>query len=144
MSTQRYHKLYNFGHFAIKDIFLDEILIEEKVDGSQFSFRKRGDGKIFCRSKGVDIKIDEIETKHQFYKAVEVVKELAPSQKPVALLEYLVKTYTKENDLVLDFTMGSGTTGVACKNLNRKFIGMELDENYFKIAKERIENAESI
>lgn len=63
---------------------------------------------------------------------------LHPTQKPVALMEYLVKTYTNEEDLVLDFTMGSGTTGVACKNLNRNFIGIELDENYFKIAKERI------
>jgi DNA modification methylase len=63
-----------------------------------------------------------------------------PTQKPVALLEYLIKTYTNENETVLDFTMGSGTTGVACKNLNRNFIGIELDEKYFQIAKERIEN----
>lgn len=61
-----------------------------------------------------------------------------PTQKPVALMEYLIKTYTNEGDTVLDCTMGSGTTGVACKNLNRNFIGIELDENYFKIAKERI------
>lgn len=61
-----------------------------------------------------------------------------PTQKPVALLEYLIKTYTQENETVLDFTMGSGTTGVACKNLNRNFIGIELDEGYFNIAKERI------
>jgi DNA modification methylase len=63
-----------------------------------------------------------------------------PTQKPVALLEYLIKTYTNENDTVLDFTMGSGSTGVACKNLNRDFIGIELDQEYFKIAKERIES----
>lgn len=62
-----------------------------------------------------------------------------PTQKPLALMEYLVKTYTNEGDTVLDFTMGSGTTGVACKNLNRNFIGIELDENYFNIAKQRIE-----
>jgi len=61
-----------------------------------------------------------------------------PTQKPVALMEYLIETYTKEGDTVLDFTMGSGTTGVACKNLNRNFIGIELDETYFKIAEERI------
>jgi site-specific DNA-methyltransferase (adenine-specific) len=61
-----------------------------------------------------------------------------PTQKPVALLEYLVKTYTNENETVLDFTMGSGTTGVACKNLNRNFIGIELDDKYFEIAKSRI------
>ena len=67
-------------------------------------------------------------------------KDMHPTQKPVALMEYLVKTYTNENELVLDFTMGSGTTGVACKNLNRNFIGIELDEKYFEIAKQRIEN----
>jgi site-specific DNA-methyltransferase (adenine-specific) len=61
-----------------------------------------------------------------------------PTQKPIALLEDLIKTYTNEGDLVLDFTMGSGSTGVACKNLNRKFIGIELDEKYFDIAVERI------
>ena len=61
------------------------------------------------------------------------------TQKPVALMEYLIKTYTNENETVLDFTMGSGTTGVAAKNLNRSFIGIEMDEGYFNIAKERIE-----
>jgi len=61
-----------------------------------------------------------------------------PTQKPVALLKYLIKTYTNENDTVLDFTMGSGSTGVACKNLNRKFIGIEKDKKYFDIAKNRI------
>ena len=65
--------------------------------------------------------------------------KLHPTQKPVALLEYLIKTYTNENDTVLDFTMGSGSTGVACKNLNRNFIGIELDQEYFDIAKQRIE-----
>ena len=59
----------------------------------------------------------------------------------MALLEWLIKSYTNENDLVLDNCMGSGSTGVACKNLNRNFIGIELDENYFNIAKERIDKA---
>ena len=61
-----------------------------------------------------------------------------PTQKPVTLMEYLVRTYTQENDTVLDFTMGSGTTGIACKNLNRNFIGIELDSKYFAIAESRI------
>lgn len=65
-------------------------------------------------------------------------KTIHPTQKPVDLLEYLIKTYTQENETVLDFTMGSGSTGVAAKNLNRSFIGIELDEKYFQIAKERI------
>ena len=63
---------------------------------------------------------------------------LHPTQKPISLLEYLVLTYTDEGETVLDFTMGSGTCGVACNKLNRNFIGIELDEVYFQIAKERI------
>ena len=61
-----------------------------------------------------------------------------PTQKPVALMEYLIKTYTNEGETVLDFTMGSGTTGVACKNTNRNFIGIEKDDKYFEIGKERL------
>ena len=68
-------------------------------------------------------------------------KVLHPTQKPVALMEYLIRTYTNEGDTVLDFTMGSGTTGVACANTGRKFIGIELDETYFKLAEERIRKA---
>ena len=64
-----------------------------------------------------------------------------PTQKPVALMEYLIKTYTNEGETVLDFTMGSGTTGVACCNLSRSFIGIELSEEYFKIAEQRIQSA---
>lgn len=67
---------------------------------------------------------------------------LHPTQKPVALLEYLIRTYTNEGDTVLDSCMGSGSTGVACVNTNRNFIGIELDESYFNIAKTRIEEVE--
>tara|TARA_R100001369_G_scaffold26639_1_gene48003 strand:- start:794 stop:1534 length:741 start_codon:yes stop_codon:yes gene_type:complete len=63
---------------------------------------------------------------------------LHPTQKPIALMEYLIKTYTDEGETVLDFTMGSGTTGVACVNTNRDFIGIELDKDYFRVAKDRI------
>lgn len=65
-----------------------------------------------------------------------------PTQKPVALMEYLIKTYTNANETVLDFTMGSGTTGVACLKTSRNFIGIELDPDYFEIAKQRIEAAQ--
>ncbi len=75
------------------------------------------------------------------YKSDRQKVALHPTQKPVALLEYLIKTYTNECETVLDFTMGSGSTGVACINTNRDFIGIELDENYFNIAKKRIEEA---
>jgi len=68
-------------------------------------------------------------------------KTIHPTQKPVALMEYLIKTYTNEGETVLDFTFGSGTTGVACANTNRKFVGIERDAKYFSIAKTRIEEA---
>ena len=67
-------------------------------------------------------------------------KGMHPTQKPVELLEYLIKTYTNEEEIILDNCMGSGSTGVACLNVNRKFIGIEKEEKYFNIAKERIEN----
>ena len=71
-------------------------------------------------------------------------KNVHPTQKPVALLEYLIKTYTLENETVLDFTMGSGSTGVACVNTKRNFIGIEMDDKYFEIAKNRINKKEGI
>ena len=74
------------------------------------------------------------------YKRDILTSNLHPTQKPLALLENLVKTHSNEDDVVLDFTMGSGTTGLACKNLNRKFIGIELDEEYYKIAQNRMYN----
>ena len=74
----------------------------------------------------------------QYFNNRDKDRGMHPTQKPVALMEYLIKTYTNEKETVLDFTMGSGTTGVACKNLNRKFIGIEKDETYFKIAQDRI------
>ena len=70
-------------------------------------------------------------------------KPLHPTQKPVALLEYLIKTYTNEGDTVLDSCMGSGSTGVACINTGRKFIGIELDGDYFEISKKRLKQAET-
>jgi len=65
-------------------------------------------------------------------------KGLHPTQKPVEMMEYLIKTYSNEGDVILDNTMGSGTTGVACVNTNRNFIGIEMEENYYKIAEQRI------
>ena len=81
----------------------------------------------------------------QFFKVVHNANgtKLHPSQKPIELLEYFIKTYTNPNDTVLDFTMGSGSTGVACQNLNRNFIGIELEEEYFKIANERIRSVQT-
>lgn len=74
----------------------------------------------------------------QYFKTAESEGGFHKTQKPVALLEYLIKTYTNESETVLDFTMGSGSTGVACLNTNRKFIGIEMDEGYFDIGVKRI------
>ena len=81
-------------------------------------------------------------TKSNILKYAKDYPSLHPTQKPVLLLEDLVKTFSNEGDLVVDLTMGSGSTGVACKNTGRKFIGIEMDDEYFKIAKERIESHE--
>lgn len=76
-------------------------------------------------------------------KSTDSTRNFHPTQKPVELIEYLIKTYTNESETVLDFCMGSGTTGVACSNLNRKFTGVEKDLEYFKIAEERINQTTS-
>lgn len=68
-------------------------------------------------------------------------KDMHPTEKPIELLEWLIKSYTNENDVVLDNCMGSGSTGISCINTNRRFIGIELDEGYFNIAKQRIDEA---
>lgn len=91
--------------------------------------------------------VQKIQTKNtgtRFPRSIQKFKReagLHPTQKPVALLEYLIKTYTQEGETVLDFTMGSGSTGVACVNTGRKFIGIEMDDNYFNIAKKRIQES---
>ena len=85
------------------------------------------------------------ETGTNYPKSIQVFLKqsgMHPTQKPVALLEYLIKTYTPEGETVLDNCMGSGSTGVACINTNRKFIGIEKDDKYFEIAKSRIEKAQ--
>lgn len=90
--------------------------------------------KIFNLPEGKKYKSNVLEYKKDY-------TGLHPTQKPVALLEDLIKTYSNEGMTVLDFTMGSGSTGVACINTNRNFIGIELDDNYFQIAQERINKA---
>lgn len=94
-----------------------------------------GEKKIITHNKGT-----RYPTSIQKFNGVSNIQRFHPTQKPVALCEYLIKTYTNEGDTVLDNCMGSGTTGVACVHTNRDFIGMELDEHYYNIAKERIEN----
>ena len=107
-------------------------------------------GKIYGNSlsagngglKSIDVKVytHKYPTTHLVFDKIRK-GSLHPTQKPVPLLEYLIKTYTQYGETVLDFTMGSGSTGVACLNTNRKFLGVEMDEGYFDIAKDRIEKA---
>ena len=105
--------------------------------------RKNKSSNIYSKYDGGDYvqKVGNYPRSIQFVPTEGDKNRLHPTQKPVALMEYLIKTYTNEGETVLDFTMGSGTTGVAAKNLNRKFIGIELDQEYFKITQERISAA---
>ena len=107
--------------------------------------------KIYASSDSASVKYNDGEerTYDQLYPKSIIVESNAnqrgkvhPTQKPVALCEYLIKTYTNEGEWVLDNCMGSGTTGVACINTNRNFIGIEQEEKYFTIAKDRLEKAE--
>ena len=106
-----------------------------KGDDSEQSFNLKNNGSVSEFSEWVNPT-----TVQEFNCVPKSQGSIHPTQKPVALMEYLIKTYTNEGEIVLDNCMGSGTTGVACKNTNRNFIGIELDETYFNIAKERIEN----
>lgn len=106
------------------------------------SFTKSDDADGECYGKTVSVSGGGSTSRYprsvQIFKSDKQKLSLHPTQKPVALMEYLIKTYTNEGETVLDFTAGSGTTGVAARNLNRKFIGIEMDEHYFEVAKGRI------
>ena len=106
------------------------------------------DGGAYNGSKGF-VNIRKKDDGTRYPTTIQVFKNpnnnsLHPTQKPVELMEYLIKTYTNENETVLDFAMGSGSTGVACVNTFRNFIGFEIDENYFNIATKRIEEAQEL
>jgi len=111
--------------------------------------QKERTGKIYSSSDSASVKYNDgvLRTYDKKYPKTLITfsnadnsNKVHPTQKPVSLLEYLIQTYTLEGETVLDFTMGSGSTGVACKNLNRNFIGIEKDDKYFEIAKNRIES----
>lgn len=108
-----------------------------------------------CKGKGHSahrpskvVQKDYVQTKTGYPKSIVEISsdnaKLHPTQKPVALMEYLIKTYTNKDDMVLDFALGSGSAGVAAKRLGRSFTGIELDEDYFNIAKERIESTKAL
>lgn len=109
----------------------------KQLSGANHTKNYHSFGRIVSKSNGERYPIDVIDFSNANNHTVH------PTQKPVDLLEYMIKTYTNEDDLVLDNTMGSGSTGVAAVKNNRRFIGMEMNEEYFKIAKERIESVVS-
>lgn len=113
------------------------------VKGKMMSKASGGAKDIYGESKQIRYRSDLYypRTILEFKACHNMTGKVHPTQKPVELLEYLIKTYTQSGETILDFTMGSGSTGVACKNLGRNFIGMELDDKYFQIAKDRIEKA---
>lgn len=101
---------------------------------------QKGMQQKYCFAKKADIKNEGIRYPDNLLEFNSLGSgKLHPTQKPLDLMEYLIRTYTNENDLILDNCMGSGTTGLACLNLGRNFIGIEKDEKYFEIAKERLE-----
>lgn len=133
----------------IVSVFNSKVYYPQKTIGKKRSKMTGGMGTNSCETIRDSISFTE-EYSNDLYYPVSIQEfsiagmrkgRLHPTQKPLDLLEYLIKTYTQENELVLDNCMGSGTTGVACKNLNRDFIGIEKDAKYYKIAKERIESS---
>ena len=122
-----YNPQYSFGHKPYKKINVSDgaTSVYGKIDKTG-TVGESKDGRRYPRSV---IKFSNPNN-----------KTIHPTQKPVALLEYLIKTYTNEGETVLDNCMGSGSTGVACINTNRNFIGYELDEKYFEIARKRLYN----
>jgi len=129
--------IFSNGKWTYNKQMQERIGVGKKLIGKRINmreFKKDYIGKI----KPKDIKsLPELRVPSSWQK-FNVEVGLHPTQKPVMLLEYLIKTYTLEGETVLDFTMGSGSTGVACKNLNRNFIGIEKDDKYFDIARDRI------
>ena len=105
--------------------------LRKEIERKDWVYRDTLNGKFTPQWTNYPNNVLEIKTERGYH----------PTQKPVPLFEYLIKTYTDEGMIVLDNCMGSGTTGVACMSTNRKFIGIEMDEKYFKIAKSRIENS---
>ena len=124
-------------------------VFQEKIDYiPQMRKGKMRNKKSYSKGGGVygNLKSDNKDNYNDLYYPISVLEysnanqkgKVHPTQKPVELMEYLIKTYTKENETVLDFTMGSGTTMVACKNTNRNGIGIEMNEDYFNIAEKEL------
>lgn len=141
----------NISVFYKKQCLYNPIMVERHKKNIRHTKRKNGTGNIevYGLSKNIDFNGSRkytypknILTYNKRSKELHPSKIVHPTQKPLALMEYLIKTYTNKNETVLDFTMGSGSTGVACVNTKRNFIGIEQDEKYFEIAEQRIKENE--
>jgi DNA modification methylase len=114
------------------------------TEGNPYRIKSKSKARVY-ENGGLN-PIETINTGYRYPKQIlkfnKDAGKIHPTQKPVALMEYMIKTYTNAGETVLDFTMGSGTTGLACQNLGRDFIGIEMDKTYFDIAQERIEKAQ--
>jgi len=116
----------------------------QKTDGEPY-VQKRGSASNVYQGKDLSVTVNETGMRHPLSWQVfqRDADKVHPTQKPVALMEYLIRTYTNPSETVLDFTMGSGTTGVAAANIGRRFIGIEMDADYFAIAQARIQKAQA-
>jgi len=116
----------------------------QKTAGEPY-VQKRGSASEVYQGKDLSVTVNETGMRHPLSWRVfqRDADKTHPTQKPVALMEYLIRTYTNPGETVLDFTCGSGTTGVACVNTSRKFIGIEMDADYFTIAQARIQKAQA-
>ena len=117
-----------FNPQGVKDCYYQQ---EQKYVSEVYSVKKKSYTQTLTNYPKNLLEFDGVKSKNRVH----------PTQKPINLLEYLIKTYSNEGDTILDFTMGSGSTGVACMNTHRKFIGIEKEKKYFKIAEERIKEA---
>jgi site-specific DNA-methyltransferase (adenine-specific) len=131
--------------FYKSQAFYNPILKDKPADNIRPKKKKANSGSCYGKANKIQEKKIPLNKSlpNQILAFNSTQSNLHPTQKPVDLLEYLLITYTKQNEIVLDFTMGSGSTGVACHNLKRRFIGIEKDAEYFKIASQRIEQAKS-
>ena len=123
------------------------VYFPQKTGGSEYVISKHSGGRVAGDKKTNNSNFLGKKQSGRYPRTVQKISNrsseagLHPTQKPVELMEYLIKTYTNEGETVLDFVMGSGTSGIAAKNTGRNFIGIEKDEGYFKVARERIDNA---
>ena len=126
-------------YYPIKTM-LDKPYYDGQIRGTKNSTLREGHS---IKDLGKRLYVDKHPTSIIDFTNANIKIKVHPTEKPVALLEYLIKTYTLEGETVLDNTMGSGSTGVACVNTKRNFIGIEKDDRYFEIAKKRIEEAQN-